>query len=289
MQLPQLYGQFTAIPEPEYKNNMVFTRGDVQMTQSQDRCLPVRTAGFRLTWRLCDSYTAAVLAAGGIQQALLAGRGDTGAVVPHLNEVRGQWHELPLPTAPPQVRPVGTCSTTRRRGRHRSRRGHVHGSRACRGARARTSTHPAVAGQLRSDMTLSTGRHTGSSGRVAKPVDPWRKPDIPRHVDLQQGFSSSNPDQLSSFVPIPGSVDPVASGALSRFLCNHQRHVGGYVEDEVAGAVEPDAAPRIAIRAQPSVQSGHGHQRQEHFPTSGSPTNLPYVDFANAVTGQHRA
>jgi carboxypeptidase family protein len=282
VQLPQLYGHFNGtFPSPEY-NNMVFTRGDVQVTQAQ-------TVFARYAWQDSDftcegcstSSPQPFFGAGGIQQKRYSLVGAHTWVLSSrmLNEVRGQWTNYHFRQHPAGVRPVEDLfdNSTERTAPLTP----VYNFPSMSWGTSGNFYTTQLSRQLRSDMTISTGSHTwkfGAGGQSLS-IHGDNRPSLGTWTFNRDQFF--DPEQLSSFVPIPGSVTQFASGALLPLpVYNPNVMWDGYVEDEWRALSNLTLHLGLRYELQAKVfNQGLDINDTNIFPTTGTPTQLPYVDF----------
>ncbi len=283
VQLPQYYGHFNGtFPSPEY-NNMVFTRGDVQITQNQ-------TAFARYAWQdsdfTCEGCSSSspqpFFGAGGIQQKRYSLAGAHTWVLSSrvLNEVRGQWTNYHFRQHPAGVRPVEDLFDDSIERTAPLTPVFTFPSLTW-GSSANFYTTQ-LSRQLRNDMTISTGSHTWKFGAGGQSLSIWgdNRPSLGTWTfGADQPF---DPNQLASFVPLPGSVTQFASGALLPLpVYNPNVMWDGYVEDEwrVISNLTLHLGLRYEYQAKVFNQDIDLNDRNI-FPTTGTPTEIPFVDFS---------
>jgi Carboxypeptidase regulatory-like domain len=284
VQQPQYYGHFNGtFPSPEY-NNMVFSRGDVQLTQEQTVFLRYAWQDSDFTCEGCSSSSSQpFFGAGGIQQKRysLAGA-HTWVLSPRvLNEVRGQWTNYHFRQHPAGVRPVEdlfdnsierTAPLTP-----------VYTFPSLTWGSSGNFYTTQLSRQLRNDMSISTGIHTWKFGAGAQ--------SLSIHGDNRASLGTwtfrtdqpFDPEQLSSFVPLPGSVSQFNSGAILPLpVYNPNVMWDTYIEDE--WRVRSNLTLQLGLRYDYQAKvfnQGVDINDKNIFPTTGTPTQLPYVDFDN--------
>lgn len=282
VQLPQFYEHFNGtFPSPEY-NNMVFTRGDVQVTQAQ-------TVFARYAWQdsdfTCEGCSSSspqpFFGAGGIQQKRYSLVGAHTWILSSrmLNEVRGQWTNYHFRQHPPGVRPAEDLfdNSTQRTAPLTP----VYTFPSLTWGTSANFYTTQLSRQLRDDMTITTGQHTWKFGAGAQSLSIHgdnRTSEGTWTFNRDQFF---DPAQISSFVPIPGSVTQFASGALLPLpVYNPNVMWDGYVEDEWRALTNLTLNFGLRYEYQAKVfNQGVDINDKEIFPTTGTPTQLPYVDF----------
>ena len=283
VQLPQYYGHFNgAFPSPEY-NNMVFTRGDVQISQNQTFFARYAWQDSDFTCEGCSSSSAQpFFGAGGIQQKRYSLVGaHTWVLSPRvLNEVRGQWTNYHFRQHPAGVRPVEDLFDNSIE-RTAPLTPTYNFPSLTWGSSANFYTTQ-LSRQLRNDMTISTGAHTWKFGVGGQSLSIHgdNRPSLGTWtIVADQPF---NPDQLSSFVPIPGSVSQFASGSLLPLpVYNPNVMWDGYVEDE--WRVRQNLTLQLGLRYEYQAKvfnQGVDINDRNIFPTTGTATQIPYVDFS---------
>jgi len=288
-QLQAFYGNMNGVfPSPEW-NHMSFTRGDVQITQKQ-------TAFIRYAWQVSDftcegcaaSSSTPWFSGGGIKQKRYSWvGGHTWVLSPRLlNEVRGQWTNYHFRQHPPGVDPQEDLFDD---------------------SPARTAPLTAVysfpslswgtsgnfytrqqSREIRDDMSFTTGVHTFKFGAGAQKLAIWsdNRPSLGTwSLNQDQPF---NPENLASFVPLPGTVTQFATGNLVK-LPTYSPNVlaAWYVEDEwkpVAGVTFNLGLRydyQFKIFNQGLTLDSKDHRGLPIFPTTGTSQSLaPLVDFS---------
>jgi hypothetical protein len=234
VRVPQFYGNMNGVfKSPEY-NHMSFTRGDYQISQRQSLFV-------RYSWQVSDftcegcsaSSSTPWFSGGGIKQKRYSWAGAHTWVLSSrvLNEIRGQFTNYHFRQHPPGVDPQEDLFDN---------------------STARTSpltavyTFPSltwgtsgnfytrqISRELRDDMSITTGTHTWKFGAGAQElaVHGDNRPSLGTWtLSVDQPF---NPENLASFVPLPGSVRQFSTGNLVKlptFTPNIMSNY--YVEDE---------------------------------------------------------
>jgi hypothetical protein len=285
VRIPAFYGSMNGVfASPEY-NHMSFTRGDLQLTGQQNLFV-------RYAWQVSD-FTCEGCAAssanpwfsggGGIKQHRYSWAGaHTWVLSPRvLNEVRGQWtnylFRAHVPGVVPQKAlytevPARTANLTQiytfpslSWGANTNQYGDL-GSR-----------------QLRDDMSITTGQHVwkfGAGGQSVPIRQSIRKSNGTWTFAADQPF---NPSNLSSFVPVPGSVRQFSAALLNVALYAPNVMWDTYIEDEwkPAGGVTLNLGLRYEYQAKVFDQ-GRDLNDKDIFPTTGTATSLaPLVDFSH--------
>jgi len=285
VRLPQFYGSLNGVfKSPEY-NHMSFTRGDWQIDQKQNLFV-------RYAWQVSD-FTCEGCAAsssqpwfspgGGIKQSRYAWAGaHTWVLSPRvLNEVRGQWttylFRAHIPGVEPQRKlydesPARTAGTTQ-----------IYAFPSLGSWGANTNQYgDLLSRQLRDDMSITTGQHTwkfGAGGQSLPIRQSIRKAQGTWTFSVDQPF---NPNNLASFVPVPGSVSQFTAALLNVPLYAPNVLWDTYVEDEwkPRAGVTLNLGLRYEYQAKVYNQ-GRDLNDKEIFPTTGTPTSLaPLVDFS---------
>ncbi len=283
VQLPQYYGHFNGtFPSPEY-NNMVFTRGDVLVTQSQNVFARYAWQDSDFTCEGCaTSSPQPFFGAGGIQQKRYSLAGAHTWVLSSrvLNEMRGQWTNYHFRQHPAGVRPVEDLFDNSIERTAPLTPVYTFPSLSW-GSSANFYTTQ-LSRQFRDDMTISTGSHTWKFGAGAQSLSIHgdNRPSLGTWTfSADQPF---DPDQLSSFVPLPGSVSQFASGALLPLpVYNPNVMWDGYVEDE--WRVRSNLTLQLGLRYEYQARvfnQGVDINDKNIFPTTGTPTQIPFVDFS---------
>jgi hypothetical protein len=285
VRIPAFYGSMNGVfASPEY-NHMSFTRGDLQLTRQQNLFV-------RYAWQVSD-FTCEGCAAsssnpwfsggGGIKQHRYSWAGaHTWVLSPRvLNEVRGQWtnylFRAHVPGVVPQKAlytevPARTANLTQiytfpslSWGANTNQYGDL-GSR-----------------QLRDDMSVTTGQHVwkfGAGGQSVPIRQSIRKSNGTWTFAADQPF---NPSNLSSFVPVPGSVRQFSAALLNVALYAPNVMWDTYIEDEwkPAAGVTLNLGLRYEYQAKVFDQ-GRDLNNKDIFPTTGTATSLaPLVDFSH--------
>jgi len=281
---PQFYGSLNGtFASPEY-NHMTFTRGDVQVTQQQS--LFVRYA-WQVTDFTCEGCSASSSTpwfggGGGIKQHRYSWAGaHTWVLSPRvLNEVRGQWtnylFRAHVPGVVPRKKlydesPERTQNLTQifnfpslTWGANTNQYGDL-GSR-----------------QLRDDMSITAGQHTwkfGAGGQSVPIRQSIRKANGTWTLNVDQPF---NPSNLSTFVPVAGSVTQFSTALLNVALYAPNVMWDTYIEDEwkPAAGVTLNLGLRYDYQAKVYDQ-GRDLNDKNIFPTTGTATSLaPLLDFS---------
>jgi len=289
-QLQAFYGNMNGVFRSPEWNRMSFTRGDVQISQKQ-------TVFARYAWQVSDftcegcaaSSSTPWFSGGGIKQKRYSWvGGHTWVISPRiLNEVRGQWTNYHFRQHPPGVDPQEDLFDD---------------------SPARTApltpvyTFPSLSWgtsgnfytrqqsrEIRDDMSFTTGVHTFKFGAGAQKLAIWsdNRPSLGTWSFSQdQPF---NPENLASFVPLPGTVTQFATGNLVK-LPTYSPNVlaAWYVEDEwkpVAGltfnlGLRYDY--QFKIFNQGLTLDSKDHRGLPIFPTTCTPASLaPLVNFDN--------
>src|SRR5262245_47450036 len=283
---PQFYGNLNGVfASPEY-NNMTFSRGDWQINQKQNLFI-------RYAWQVSDftcegcaasSSTPWFSPGGGIKQPRYSWAGaHTWVLSPRiLNEVRGQWttylFRAHIPGVEPQDKlydesPERTAGTTQI---------YTFPSIASWGANI-NQYGDLLSRQIRDDLSITTGQHAWKFGGGFQSLP------IRQSIRKQQGIwvfnqdQPFNPSNLSSFVPIPGSVTQFTSALLNVALYAPNQLWDTYVEDEWKPATGVTLTLGLRYEYQGKVfNQGRDLNDKTIFPTTGTPTSLaPLVDFSN--------
>ena len=277
VQLPQLYGHFSGtFPSPEY-NNMVFTRGDVQATQSQ-------TVFARYAWQdsdfTCEGCSSSspqpFFGAGGIQQKRYSLVGAHTWVLSSrvLNEVRGQWTNYHFRQHPAGVRPAEDLfdNSTKRTAPLTA----AYNFPSLSWGTSANFYTTQLSRQFRDDLTITTGRHTWKFGAGAQSLSIHGDNRISLGTWTFNRDQFFDPERLSSFVPIPGTVTQFASGALLPLpVYNPNVMWDGYVEDEWRALSNLTLQLGLRYELQAKVfNQGLDLNDKNIFPTSGTATDL---------------
>ena len=283
VQQPQFYSNLNGtFASPEY-NNMVFTRGDAQIGQQQSVFVRYAWQDSDFTCEGCStSSNVPFFSGGGIQQKRYSAVGaHTWVISPRvLNEVRGQFTNYHFRQHVPGVRPQENLYDD---------------------SSGRTAPLTAVyafpsltwgssvnfyttqrSRQLRDDMTVSTGAHTwkfGAGGQSLS-IEGDNRPSLGTwSFSVDQPF---NPSNLASFVPLPGSVRQWNSGSLLKLpLYSPNVMWDAYVEDEWKPADNVTLQLGLRYEYQAKIfNQGVDINDKNLFPTTGTPTQLPGVDFS---------
>jgi len=283
VQLPQYYGHFNgAFHSPEY-NNMVFTRGDVQLSQQQTIFARYAWQDSDFTCEGCATSSSAPFfsGGGGIQQKRYSLAGAHTWVLSSrvLNEVRGQWTNYHFRSHPPGVRPAEDLfdDSEKRMGPLTP----VYSFPSVSWGTSGNFYTTQLSRQLRDDMTISTGRHTWKFGAGAQSLSIWgdNRPSLGTwSFSADQPF---DPTRLSSFVPLPGTVRQFASGSLLKLpVYNPNVMWDTYIEDEWKPVSNITLQLGLRYDYQAKIfNQGLDINDKEIFPTTGTPTQLPRVDF----------
>jgi len=282
---PEFYGSLNGtFASPEY-NHMSFTRGDWQINQKQNLFV-------RYAWQVSD-FTCEGCAAssnnpwfsggGGIKQHRYAWAGaHTWVLSPRvLNEVRGQWttylFRAHVPGVVPRKKlfdesPERTANLTQ-----------IFNFPTLTWGANTNQYGDLLSRQLRDDLSITTGQHTwkfGVGGQSLPIRQSIRKQNGTWTFNADQPF---NPSNLSSFVPIPGSVTLFQTALLNVGLYAPNVLWDTYVEDEwkpLAG-LTLNLGLRYEYQAKVFDQ-GRDLNDKTIFPTTGTPTSLaPLVDFSH--------
>ena len=285
VRLPQFYGSLNGtFASPEY-NHMTFSRGDVQLTTQQN--LFVRYA-WQVSDFTCEGCSASssnpwFSGGGGIKQHRYSWAGaHTWVLSPRvLNEVRGQWTNYLFRAHVPGVVPLKKLydeSPERTRnltqiytfpslswGANTNQYGDL-GSR-----------------QLRDDMSITAGQHTwkfGAGGQSVPIRQSIRKANGTWSFSADQPF---NPSNLSTFVPVAGSVRQFTAALLNVALYAPNVMWDTYVEDEWKPAAGLTLNLGLRYEYQAKVfDQGRDLNDKNIFPTTGTATSLaPLVDFSH--------
>src|SRR5258706_3145207 len=288
---PQFYGNLNGtFPSPEY-NHMAFTRGDVQLG-------PAQSLFVRYAWQIsnytCEGCGASSTApwfsgAGGLKQKRYSWAGaHTWVLSPRvLNELRGQFTNYYFRSHPPGAEPAEDLFDN---------------SPARLAPLTIAYTFPSLSWgtsgnfytwqlsrELRDDLSITTGRHTWKFGGGAQKLAVWgdnRKSLCTCTFSIDQPFA---PTELSSFVPVAGSLRQFSTGNLVNlptYTPNVLSNV--YVEDEW----KPGAGVTLNLGLRYDYQFYAFNQGMSLdakdpkgsviFPTTGTPTSLaPLVDFSH--------
>jgi hypothetical protein len=234
VRVPQFYGNMNGVfKSPEY-NHMSFTRGDWQASQKQSLFV-------RYAWQISDftcegcsaSSSTPWFSGGGIKQKRYSWAGAHTWVLSSrvLNEVRGQFTNYHFRQHPPGVEPQEDLFDSSP-------------SRAA--PLTAVYTFPSlswgtsgnfytrqISRELRDDMSITAGTHTWKFGAGAQElaVHGDNRPSLGTWTfSVDQPF---NPSNISSFVPVAGSVRQFSTGNLVKlptFTPNIMSNY--YVEDE---------------------------------------------------------
>jgi hypothetical protein len=234
VRLPQFYGNMNGVfKSPEY-NHMSFTRGDAQITQRQSVFL-------RYAWQISDftcegcsaSSSTPWFSGGGIKQKRYSWAGAyTWVISPRiLNEVRGQFTNYHFRQHPPGVEPQEDLfdSSPERAAPLTA----VYTFPSLTWGTSVNFYTEQISRELRDDLSITTGGHTWKVGVGAQKlaVHGDNRPSLGTWTfSVDQPF---NPSNLSSFVPVAGSVRQFATGNLVK-LPTYTPNVlfNTYVEDE---------------------------------------------------------
>ena len=234
VRLPQFYGNMNGVfKSPEY-NHMSFTRGDAQITQKQSLFL-------RYAWQVSDftcegcsaSSSTPWFSGGGIKQKRYSWAGAYTWVVSNriLNEVRGQFTNYHFRQHPPGVDPQEDLfdSSPERAAPLTA----VYTFPSLTWGTSGNFYTEQISRELRDDLSLTAGSHTWKFGAGAQKlaVHGDNRPSLGTWTfAADQPF---NPSNLSSFVPVAGSVRQFATGNLVK-LPTYTPNVlfNTYVEDE---------------------------------------------------------
>jgi len=215
VRLPQFYGNMNGVfKSPEY-NHMSFTRGDAQITQQQSLFL-------RYAWQISDftcegcsaSSSTPWFSGGGIKQKRYSWAGAYTWVVSNriLNEVRGQFTNYHFRQHPPGVNPQEDLfdSSPERAAPLTA----VYTFPSLTWGTSGNFYTEQISRELRDDLSITAGSHTWKFGAGAQKlaVHGDNRPSLGTWTfAADQPF---NPSNLSSFVPVAGSVRQFSTGNL---------------------------------------------------------------------------
>ena len=284
VQLPQYYGHFNGtFQSPEY-NRMVFTRGDVQVTQQQNVFMRYAWQDSDFTCEGCAASSPAPFfgGGGGIQQKryALAGAYTWVASSRVLNEVRGQWTNYHFRAHPPGVRPAENLfdNSTKRT----SPLTQVYTFPSLSWGTSGNFYTTQLSRQIRDDFSITTGQHTWKVGAGAQSLSIWgdNRPALGTWSFAADQFF--DPSRLASFVPAPGTVRMFTASLLKLPVYSPNVMSDYYVEDEwkPVGNVTLNLGLRYEYQFKIFNQDRDINDKGI-FPTTGTATQLPYVDFTS--------
>ena len=283
VRLPQFYGNLNGtFASPEY-NHMTFTRGDVQLTKQQNLFV-------RYAWQVSDftcegcsaSSSTPWFSGAGIKQPRYSWVGaHTWVLSPRvLNEVRGQWTIYLFRQHIPGVEPLRKLYDESPERTQKLTATYAFPS--LNWGTAANQYGDLGSRQLRDDMSITVGQHTwkfGAGGQSVPIRQSIRKANGTWTFNADQPF---NPSNLSTFVPIPGSVTQYTAALLNVALYAPNVMWDTYVEDEwkPAAGVTLNLGLRYDYQAKVFDQ-GRDLNDKSTFPTTGTATSLaPLVDFS---------
>ena len=275
---PEFYRSLEGtFPIPEY-SNMVFTRGDLQVTGNQTAFARYAWQDSDFTCEGCGGQTA-IFSGNGIQQkrySLVAGH--TWVISPRvLNEMRGQWTNYHFRQHPPGVRPAEDLFDE---------------SDARKSPLTQVFIFPSLqwgtngnfyttqyARELRNDLSVASERHTWKFGGAFL--------HLPVRGDLRHALGTWTFINDQVFDPTNPTIMRNLTGArlftasvndFERYLSNQMW--SAYVQDEwkPASNVTVSLGVRYEYQAK-GFNQGLDINDRVRFPTTGTPLQIPYVDF----------
>jgi len=285
VRLPQFYGSMNGtFASPEY-NRMTFTRGDVQLTTRQN--LFVRYA-WQVSDFTCEGCSASssnpwFSGGGGIKQHRYSWAGaHTWVLSPRvLNEVRGQWTNYLFRAHVPGVVPLKKLYDESPERTKNLTQIYTFPSLSW---GANTNQYGDLGSrQLRDDMSITAGQHTwkfGAGGQSVPIRQSIRKANGTWSFSVDQPF---NPSNVSTFVPVAGSVRQFSAALLNVALYAPNVMWDTYVEDEWKPAAGLTLNLGLRYEYQAKVfNQGRDLNDASIFPTTGTATSLaPLVDFSH--------
>ena len=271
-----LEGTFTT---PEY-SNMVFTRGDVQIS-------PTQTAFGRYAWQDSD-FTCegcggrlAIFSGGGIQQKRYSWVGGYTWVLSSriLNEIRGQATNVHFRQHPPGVRaaenlfdnsPARTAPLTQ-----------IYNFPSLVWGANANAYSLQTQRQIRDDLSIAAGRHTWKvgGGYLRIPINGDVRENIGSWTfTFDQPFDPTNPTIMAN---LQGArLFTAVARNIRRYIPNE--YWDGYVQDEwrPVSTVTVSLGLRYEYQAKAFGQELDIHDK-EIFPTTGTNLQIPFVDFAH--------
>jgi hypothetical protein len=195
-----------------------------------------------------------------------------------LNELRGQWTNYHFRAHPPGVRPAEDLFDNSAKRTSPLTQVYTFPSLSW-GTNGNFYTTQ-LSRQIRDDLSITTGQHTWKFGAGAQSLSIWgdNRPALGSWSFTADQFF--DPSRLSSFVPIPGSVRMFTASLLKLPVYSPNVMSDYYVEDEwkPVGNVTLNLGLRYEYQFKIFNQDRDINDK-EIFPTTGTPTQLPYVDF----------
>jgi hypothetical protein len=284
VQAPQFYGNLDGVfASPEY-SNMVFTRGDVQINQQQTAFVRYAWQDSDFTCEGCSTSSAAPFfsGTGGIQQKRYALAGAHTWVLSSrvFNEVRGQWSSFEFRQHPPGARAAEDLYDYS--AKRVSSLTPIYNFPSLSWGNNSNTYSTNYSRQLRDDMTITAGGHTWKFGAGVHYAP--NRSDNPSALGAWT-FSADqpfDPTRLSAFVPLPGTVRQFASAELVR-LPTFNKNVmwDTYIEDEwrLLSSLTLQLGLRYDVQTKIFNEDADINDKKL-FPTTGTPNQVPRVDFS---------
>ena len=285
VKLPQDYGSLNGVfPSPEF-NHMSFTRADWQVDQKQSLFV-------RYAWQVSD-YTCEGCAAsssapwfsggGGVKQFRYSVAGaHTWVLTPRiLNEVRGQFTNYLFRAHVPGIVPQKSLLTevpARTAGLTQ-----IYNFPSASWGANTNQYGDLDSRELRDDLSITAGRHTWKFGGGGQSLPIRQSIRISNGTWTFNADQPFNPTNLSSFVPLPGSVTQFTAALRNVYLVAPNILWSGYAEDEwkPGRGLTLNLGLRYDYEAKVFDQ-GRSLNDATIFPTTGTPTSLaPLVDFSH--------
>ena len=276
---PDLYGKLEGTyPEPEY-NAMFFGRGDVQVNASQTFFARYAWQNSDFDCELCGGRNAA-FSDTGIQQKRYSFLPSHTWVISSrvLNEVRGQWTNYHFRQHPPGVAPQerlydDSPARTAPLTQVFSFPSLVWGSNG-----NFYTTHRSR--EIRDDLTISFGQHTLKTGGDYQDLsfEGDNRPNLGTWTfRTDQPFDPTN---LAAFVPLPGSVQQFSASLLKLPRLSPNAMWSVYAQDEWRPVTNLTLTLGLRYDRQIKVWNEfRDFNDKNDFPTTGTPTQLPFIDL----------
>ena len=282
---PEFYGHFDGqFDVPEY-NRMVFTRADVQLTQNSTLFMRYAWQDSNFECEGCGGATSQpFFRSGGIQQKRYSTAGSHTWILSNsvVNELRGQFTNYHFRQHPPGVKATETLGD-RSAARFDSFTA-VYNFPSIQWGSGSAIGSKQISRQIRDDMTILMGSHTWKVGVGVQQLGIFID-RVANHgtwtINQDQAF---NPDNLDSFVPIPGSVRRFQRDVVTNPpQYNPGIMFDGYLQDEWRAG--DDVTLTLGLRYEYHAQvfhQGNDFSNKTDFPTNGLTfPPLPFVDTSN--------